>query len=161
MAQDQHKNLSTGDLHECKGAAAAALGTYPRSDGAGSTVWTNPLTAVKNSNLIYLSGQFADISTAESIFLPTPIAGKVTKVYVALKNAITVANSVVTAKIGGVAVTGLSITITQVGSAAGSVFSGTPSALNVLTAGQAFEVITDGGATTTCIAYVTLEIDVT
>lgn len=161
MAQDQHKNLTGTDLHESKGVAAAAVGTYYRADGAGSGAWTNPLTAVKNSNLVYLCAQFADISTAESVFIPTPIAGKVTKVYIALKNAITVANSIVTAKINGVAVTGLSITITQAGSAAGSVFSGTPSAANTLTAGQALEVITDGGATTVCISYITIEVDVT
>lgn len=156
-----HSTLTAANLHECKGAAAAAAGTYPKADGAGSTTWTNPLAATKNNNLVYLCHQFADISAPDSIFIPTPIAGKVTKVYIALHNAITVANSIVTAKINGVAVTGLSVTITQAGSAAGSVFSGTPSAANTLAAGGVLEVITDGGSTTTCIAYVSIEVDVT
>lgn len=162
MAQDQHKNLSGVDLHECKGAAAAALGTYPKSDGAGSTVWTNPLAAVKNSNLMTFCGQFANISAAaSSIWIPMTTAGKITAVYVTLQNAITVANDVIIVRIAGVTCTGGTITVTQAGSAAGSIFSCTPSALNTVTAGSALEINSSGASTTACVAFVTVLVDVT
>lgn len=36
MANVLHKDLTGSDLHEVKGAASAASGTFPKADGAGS-----------------------------------------------------------------------------------------------------------------------------
>ncbi len=152
----EHKNITDAERHEPKGASTAASGTVYVSNGAGSGTWSNVLTSVKNANKETLNVSIADISTADSVFVVSPIAGVITSIHVVLHNAITVANSVVTAKIAGVAVGGLSITITQAGSAAGSTFSGTPSSANTVTAGQAIEIITDGGSTTACQATVTI-----
>lgn len=160
MADVAHKDLSGSDLHESKGAATASAGTIQVANGAGSAVWTDKFATIKNSNLVVIPTRFEDISTAASVWAVAPIAGKIAKVYVVLNNAITTANSIVTAKINGVSVSSLSITVTQAGSAAGSVFSGTPSGNNTVAAGGAIEIITDGGATVTCIANVYLLMDV-
>lgn len=154
----EHKNLTGADLHECKGASTAAANTLLQADGAGAAAFVDVLGTLKTSNKAFVAGAFADISTAASIFVPVPITGTVSKIFVTLNNAITVANSIVTAKINGVAMSGLSITITQAGSAGGSTFSGTPSGNNTVTEGQAIEIITDGGSTTTCVSNVVVVI---
>jgi hypothetical protein len=155
----EHNVLTGADLHECKGASTAAANTVLQANGSGAATFVDILSPLKARNRITLSTQFADISTAASVFVPSPMAGKVVGVYVTLHNAITVANSTVTAEIAGVLLTGLSITITQAGSVAGSTFSGTPSGANTIAAGQALEIITDGGSTTAVIADVTILID--
>lgn len=155
----EHKDLTGTDLHECKGAATAAAGTLLQASGSGTATFTDVLATLKASNYITLVTRIPDISTAQSVFVASPLAGRVEQIYVTLHGAITVANSIVTAELAGVPMTGLSITITQAGSAAGSVFSGTPSAANTVAAGQAIEIITDGGSTTAIVADVTLLID--
>jgi hypothetical protein len=155
----EHNTLTGADLHECKGASTAAANTLLQANGSGQATFVDVLSTLKARNRITLSTRFADISAPSSIWVPSPMAGKVIGIYVTLHGAITVANSIVTAEINGVALTGLSITITQAGSAAGSTFSGTPSGNNTILAGQALEIITDGGSTTTVIADVTVLID--
>jgi len=155
----EHSVLTGADLHECKGAATAAANTVLQADGAGSAQWNDIVTPLKAANRIAVVTRIEDISTAASVFVASPMAGDVIGIYVTLQGAITVANSTVTAEINGVAMSGLSITITQAGSAAGSTFSGTPSGNNAVAAGQAIEIITDGGSTTAIVAYVTILID--
>ena len=155
----EHKDLTGADLHECKGAATAAAGTVSVADGAGSTSWTDIISPLKAANRIALTTRFADISTAASVFVASPMAGTVIGIYVTLHGAITVANSTVTAKIAGVAMSGVSITVAYSGSAGGSVFSGEPTGNNTVAAGQAIEILTDGGSTTAMAADVTILID--
>ena len=97
-----------------------------------------------------------DISAAQSVFVVCPHAGDIAKIYSVIDNAITVGDATITAEIGGTLVTGSAITIAFSGSAAGDVDSSTPSAANTVTAGQAVEIITDGGSTDACRATVTL-----
>lgn len=156
----QHKDAPDGKRHEPKGASTAASGTVYVSDGAGSGNWTNQLATIKNRNLVTLCGTFSDISTAASIFIPNPIAGVISKIYVSLDAGITTANSLVTAELNGVLVSGSTVTVTA-GSAAGATFSSTPSGSNAVAAGQAIEIITDGGSTGSAPAHVTVVVDVT
>lgn len=156
----EHSALTGASLHEPKGVSSASLGTVYTANGTGSGTWSNPLTSLKNKNLLTLTTRFDDISNPSSAFTVSPVAGKISQVYIILNNAITVANSIVTGKISGVAITGLSITCAFTGSTAGSVFSGTPSGANTVTAGQVIEIVTDGGSTTTSIAEVILLMDV-
>jgi len=100
-----------------------------------------------------------DISSAGSSWVVPGIAGTIKKVTTVLYGAITTGDAVVTLEIGGVLVTGSSVTIANAGSAAGDVDSATPSALNVVTAIQPIEVITDGGSTVAQKVTVTLEIE--
>ena len=155
----EHKNLTGADLHEVKGAATAAANTLLQANGAGTATFVDVLSTLKARNRITLFTQFTDISTASSEWVASPMAGKVIAIYVTLHNGITGTNSTVTAEINGVALSGLSITITQAGSTAGSTFSGVPSGNNTIAAGQALEIISDGASSTATVATVTVLID--
>jgi hypothetical protein len=155
----EHNTLTGADLHECKGASTAAANTLLQANGAGTATFVDVLSTLKARNRITLFTQFTDISTASSEWVASPMAGKVIGIYVTLHGAITTANATVTAEIGGVALSGLSITITQAGSAAGSTFSGTPSGNNTIAAGQALEIISDGASSTAVVATVSVLID--
>jgi len=130
------------------------------------TVDTNASGVVDTNNAsvgdkIYLTVTMADISTAESVWVVAPVACTYTGLWSVIDAAITNADAVITAEIGGSLVTNGGLTIATAGSAAGTVDSGTPTALNTLTAGQALEIITNGGSTTTSIATFTVELTVT
>ena len=102
-----------------------------------------------------LTGTIADISTGASSWVACPCAATIEEIYTVIDGAVTVADAAISFEIGGTAVTGGGITIAYSGSAAGTVDSATPTALNTLTAGQAIEIITDGGSTDAAIAVVT------
>jgi hypothetical protein len=146
----QHVNITDPDIHEPVGASTASTGTVYVSDGAGSGTWTLPI--------VTLTADIDDVSTAKSYWVVAPYAGNITKIYTVLHNAITVADATLSFEIGGVAVTGGGITVAYTGSAAGDVDSATPSAANAVTTGQAIEIITNGGSTTSAKVTVTLVI---
>ena len=100
-----------------------------------------------------------DISTASSVWVVAPHAGSISAIYSVINGAIITVDAGITTEIAGVAVTGGAITIAFAGSAAGTVDSCTPTALNTVTAGQAIEIITDGASTNTVIATFTLIIE--
>lgn len=156
-----HKNMPDSQRHEPKGISSAAAGYVYQADGVGSGTWTSQLATIKNRNYTFLFGRFDDISTASSIFIPNPILGVISKIYVTLQGPITVADAIVTAEIAGVLVTGSSNTIAFTASAAGSTFLSTPSGANTVAAGQAVEIITDGASTTAAAAIVCVVMDVT
>ncbi len=106
----------------------------------------------------YAYGEIADLSTGASSWTIAPVAGTITRITLVMEAAVTVANAAVTFEIGGVAVTGGGITVVHGDSAIGATLSATPTAANTVTAGQAIEIITDGGSTTASKATVLLEI---
>lgn len=91
-----------------------------------------------------LTAQMADAGTAQSIYVTAPHAGTIAKIYAVNSVANATTKTVLSAKIATVGVTmpALEITVTQ---AAGVVSSSVPTAANAVTAGQAIELITDGG----------------
>ncbi len=99
-----------------------------------------------------------DVSAAGSVFAVPGVAGTIVGISNVIDAAITVADAGLTFEIGGVAVTYAAITITQAGSAAGDVDQSTPTALNVITAAQAIEIVKDGLSTTASNGVVTFEI---
>jgi len=99
-----------------------------------------------------------DVSSAGSVFVAPGVAGTIVNFSNVIDAAITAADAGLTLEIGGVAVTGADITITQSGSAAGDVDQAVPSALNVITASEAIEIVKDGLSTTASNGVVTLEI---
>ena len=157
----QHKDIPDGNRHEPKGVSTAASGDIYVATGTGTGAWANPIADLNAGNYLVLNVSIPDISTAGSYFAVNPLVGDIYKVYVTLDNAITVADAIVTLEINGVAVTGGAITAAYTGSAAGSVFSCTPSGLNTVASGGSIEVITDGGSTTACRANVAILMDVT
>lgn len=166
MADVQHNTMTGADLHEPKGAGAASANTVYVANGSGTGTWqkisTSEIDATfNNSNLVALNLHHDDLSTATSHFVVAPIAGAITKIYSVIDRNLAGSDTVLSFEIGGVAVTGGDITITQSGSAAGDVDSSTPSAANVVAAGQAIEVISDGGTSTgTAHAHITILMDV-
>lgn len=103
-----------------------------------------------------LNVTMADLSTSESVWVVSPYAAKIKKIYSVIDATIATANGAVTVEIDGTAVTDAAITIAYSGSGAGDVDSSTPSALNTVTAGQEIEIITSGAPTNTCITTFTL-----
>ena len=148
----EHSALTTTDLHEPKSIDAANSGDIYVADGAGSGAMKAGL------NKAYVNVSIPDISTADSVWVVSPIAGTISKIYTVIDTTITTGNATITAEIGGTLVTDSSITIAFSGSVPGTVDSSTPSAANTVTAGGAVEVITDGGSTVASKATVTLEI---
>jgi len=73
-----------------------------------------------------------------------PKAGTITKIYSVISGALGTGDATLTASIGGAAVTGGVVTITQSGSAAGDVDSATPTALNTFAAGDVLEFTVGG-----------------
>ena len=107
---------------------------------------------------VYLTTSIEDISTAGQIYVVSPVAGTITKIYSVINGAIATANSILTPKIAGTAITGGAITVAFSGSAAGDVDSSTPTAANAITAGAAIEIETDGGSANTVEVVLTIEI---
>jgi len=113
---------------------------------------------MRTLNDYFLTAKVTDISTAGSTFVAVPDGGKIIKILTSIKNAITTADAAITFEIGGTAVTGGDITITQSGSAAGDVDSSEPTAANSVEEGDAIEIISDGGSSTACEMIVTFVI---
>jgi len=113
---------------------------------------------MRTLNDYFLTSKITDISSAGSTFVPVPDDGRIIKIFTSIKNAITTANAALSFEIGGTAVTGGGITVTQSGSAAGDVDTAEPTAANSVNEGQAIEMITDGGSSTACECVVTFVI---
>ena len=113
---------------------------------------------MRTLNDYFLTSTIADISTASSTFVPVPDGGKVIKIITALQGAIGTANAAITFEIGGTAITGGAITVTQSGSAAGDVDTATPTAANRVEEGGSIEMITDGSSSNTIKLVVTFVI---
>lgn len=113
-----------------------------------STLALNGLTASATELNQY--SMFLDIAdgSAEAVYyLLAPHAGTIKKIWTVTDGVVSTADITVTAKIGSTAVTDGVVTIATAGSAAGDIDSATPSAENVVTAGQAINLtVTGGGA---------------
>ena len=90
--------------------------------------------------------------------MPVPDGGKIIKIITALQGAIGTANAAITFEIGGVAVTGGAITVTQSGSAAGDIDTAEPTAANEVAEDGSIEMITDGSSANTIKLVVTFVI---
>lgn len=88
----------------------------------------------------------ADAGTAQSVFVVCPFAGAIQNMYAVNDVANTTTKTVFTAEIGGTLVTTAAAWEQGVTDAIGTVTSASCTATNVVTAGQALEVISDGGS---------------
>lgn len=95
-----------------------------------------------------ITTQMIDAGTAQSRWVVAPHAGTIVAMYAVNSVANATTKTVLTAEIGGTLVTAPAweIAITQ---AVGVVSSTVPTAANVVTAGQAIEIISDGGTDAT------------
>ena len=101
---------------------------------------------MRTLNDYFLTAEIEDISTASSTFVAVPDGGKVIKIITALQGAITSADAALTFEIGGTAMTGSAITVANSGSAAGTVDTSEPTALNRVEEDGTIEIITDGAS---------------
>ena len=113
---------------------------------------------MRTLNDYFITSTSADISTASSTFVPVPDGGRVVKIITALQGAIGTANAAITFEIGGTAITGGGITVTQSGSAAGDVDTAEPTAANEVLEDGTIEMITDGASSNTIKLVVTFVI---
>ena len=102
---------------------------------------------MRTLNDYFLTAEIEDISTASSTFVAVPDGGKIIKIITALQGAISGGNAALSFEIGGTAVTGGGITVAHSGSAAGTVDSAVPTALNRVEEDGTIEILTDGGST--------------
>lgn len=104
-----------------------------------------------DGRIVHLPFHIADVSTAGQIYVPVPddAEGDIVEIRTALNGAISTADAVLTAKIGGVAVTGGVVTIATAGSAAGDTDVARPTGARTVSAGQAIEIETNGASTNT------------
>jgi hypothetical protein len=97
-----------------------------------------------------------------SIFFAPGYRGKIKKITAVSPVAITGANNVLTASIGTTAVTGGVVTMLLAASAAGDIFSATPTAANSFSPTDYIKIVSDGGATNAVLpVVVTLELEAT
>jgi len=121
----------------------------------GGTVET-PAGASLKTKLVTVA--IGDISSSGSVWVVPGVAGTIVGISNVIDTTITTANAGLTFEIGGTAVTGAAITIAFSGSLPGTVDQSTPSALNVITAAEAIEIVKDGLSTVASNGVVTLEI---
>tara|TARA_R110000803_G_scaffold23517_3_gene57642 strand:+ start:2864 stop:3226 length:363 start_codon:yes stop_codon:yes gene_type:complete len=110
---------------------------------------------------IVLTVTETDVSTAGSVWVVCPSAGKIVSISSVIDGAIATAPAVITVELGGTAVTGASLSITHTSSAAGDVYTAVPTALNHVTENQAIEIITSGASTNTIVATYTVVVKLT
>jgi hypothetical protein len=92
-----------------------------------------------------LNLDIADGSADADYYIVSPHAGAISKIYSVIDGAVGTADITITASIGATPVTGGVVTIATANSAAGDVDVATPSAANVVTAGQAIKLAVAGG----------------
>lgn len=101
-------------------------------------------------NVVRVFAYMADSSTAGSAFAVSPCRGKIIKMGSVIGAALTVADTAITSKVAGAAVTGGGWTIAFTSAAAGDVDTAIPAAANAVNEDDNIEFISDGGGTTTC-----------
>ena len=107
---------------------------------------------------VYLTLDITNISSATVVYLPSPVAGTISKITTIINGAIATANAILTGRIGSTAITGGAVTIPFSGSAAGQVNSATPTALNTVAVGNNINFTANNASTNTVRATIVVEI---
>lgn len=100
-------------------------------------------------NVIRVSCHMADSSTAGSSFVVAPCRGKIVKMGSVIHAAVTTADTAITSKIAGTAITGGGWTIAFTSAAAGDVDTAIPTAANFVKEDDNIEFISDGAGSGT------------
>ena len=145
-----HASLTDPNLHEPKGVAGANAGEVYVADGSGSGSWS--------SRQYTIYGVIADVSTAETVYVPIPMSGNVVQVTTVLENAITSLDATITIRDNASNSMG-TITITQSGSAAGDVDNITSLTNDDVGDADYITIETDGGSTTASRLWFTVVIE--
>lgn len=138
--------LKLGDIIEVSGDLDGTpfYTIYIVSGNDGSTVTLTEQLAVTQNVQNVLNIDAAALDGTGTFYVVAPFDGTVDKIYSTIDGALATGDATLTGKIGGVAITGGAVTITQSGSAAGDVDVATPSAANAFSAGDTLEVTVGG-----------------
>lgn len=154
MANVNHSALTDPYLHEPKGVAAASSGQIYVANGAASGAWAN----LDAATTYIISGVIDDISTAATVYIPTPEAGTVKQITTVLGGAIATSNDTVLITNAAGSTMG-TITVAFSGSAAADIDSVTPVANNTFTANSFLMVSTNGASTDAAKLYFSLLVE--
>lgn len=162
----RHSTLTGADLHEPKGAAAAAANTVYVANGAGSGTWQKVASGQINTGSIFNVNKgtmlipFADLSAASFVLVPFPFAVTVVTVTVVINgtvgagtNVLTFTNSTGPAVLGTLDIGDAS---TPVGDAEGRLFTFTATVNNTFAANTYLKIASDGGAVTAAAAQMVI-----
>lgn len=134
----QHKDITDPDIHELKGVATAALGSFAKANN-GVTVWA--------FDEDFIDVDIATLNVAGDYHLIMPHTGTVIKAYSVIDSPIGTNNTTITLSTGGIAMINGTITIPFAGSAAGQVNSCTPTGGNSVAQGSAIKLAVSGTST--------------
>lgn len=148
----EHSTLTDPELHEPKGVAAAASGEVYVANGAASGVWT------QQKGYFAITHHIEDISVAGNHYIPIPKAGTVINVVSIIEGALTTADLVLTVYNSAAASMG-TITVTQIGSAAGDVDALAPASNNTVTLNDYVRVNANGGPASHVATAVTVLVE--
>jgi len=127
-----------------KAASGVARGDSIQGAGAGE-IKPIGVSAATDVNSKYVLNSIVDLTNGDSGYVVAPLAGTITKIQsVLLGGAVTTNDAVVTGKIGSTAITNGVVTIAQDGSAIGDVDVASPSAANVVAAGDLIKFTVSG-----------------
>ena len=126
------------------------------AEGAGEAGWEKRT----DTNKYTLHCAMVDISSAtvSRVVVPQWGAGNITRITTVINGTIATADAVLTASIATTAITNGAVTIAYSGSAAGDADSATPTALNVVAAGDVLKVVSGAASTNTILADICFEI---
>lgn len=157
-----HKDLTGADLHEPKGAAAAAADNVYVATGAGSGTWkkltlsTLDLTSMISPNTYRLTAVINDVSAPSFVLIPIPVNSTFVSARMVLSGGITVADSIVSFTRNDGSSFGGSVAITQAGSVEGTGFNFTATLNQTVTGPGYIKVASDGASTTSQQLFITV-----
>lgn len=157
----QHIALTSAQVHEPKHVTSATTADAgkvitPSDSAAGTSVLRRLTQSEVDNRISELSVRIDDISTASNVYLVAPFAGEIIRVQVVLFGVIATADSEVTVRVGATDVA--TVLVLFDGSAAGDVYTTSPTVDNAVTDNQAIRVSTDGASTNAVGATVLLTI---
>lgn len=154
-----HKDLTGTDLHEPKGIAAASSGQVYVADGLGSGAWTSKNADILNANYFPLQGYLPDIGAAGaptgSVYFWVAQKSEIVNLASILTAAITGVDSILSIYINGVLFAD-TLTVPFTSSTAGVKNVLTVTTSNTVPANSVVEVRSNGGATNSVAAYISL-----
>lgn len=153
----EHKDLTGDQLHEPKGADAAADGTVYVADGAGSGDWEDPTATVYNKNIYSLITTMTDLGTASSVYFHVPVKSRIRSYSILIYGAIS-ADTLFSPYVNGVAIADTE-TVESAGTAAGQVTVHTVVSSSDMAANSIVRIDSNGAAASTvrCDVQLTLE----
>lgn len=155
----RYKNVNELDVRaSVTGTDRVAVFTTTGSEPESATI--DQIAAQVSGSKVYLNIRMADVSTADTVYVASPVAGTITNMWSIVDGTTATAAAVITGKIAAAAITNGVITIAS-GAVAGEVDTAAPTAANTVAVGDNINLTTSGASTNTVAAEFTIEITLT